>query len=181
MNKKEYLENDYELLYLIRNHNEEALEIMFKKYENLIYSKILKYHFPINAIDDYLQEGRMTLLKAIETYNEEYEKTFTRYFELLLQNRFNTLYKENKKYRSAVIFVEDERLDVNTKYNKQEIKDINFDIDNLSKFEKIIYKYYFENSFTISDIAEKMEVTHKQVYNSIQRIKKKLQKELIKK
>ena len=45
MVKSTYLENDNELLYLIKNHDEEALELMFKKYENLILSKIQKYHF----------------------------------------------------------------------------------------------------------------------------------------
>ena len=35
--------NDNELIYLIREGNEEALEIMFLKYEPLIKSKIIKF------------------------------------------------------------------------------------------------------------------------------------------
>ena len=102
MNKTKYLENDNELLYLIKNHDEEALELMFKKYENLILSKIRQYHFPISNKEDYLQEGRIVLLKAIDTYRTEFEKTFTKYFELLLINRFNTLYRINKKYEKHI-------------------------------------------------------------------------------
>ena len=39
------IENDYELLYLIENDSEEALEMMFEKYNNLIINLINKYHF----------------------------------------------------------------------------------------------------------------------------------------
>lgn len=180
MDKKIYFENDNELLYLIKNHDEEALEIMFKKYENLIYSKILKYRFPLNAIEDYLQEGRMALLKAIETYQESYEKTFTRYFELVLQNRFNTLYQENKKYYNSIVLVENDTLDINAKNNKNENKDMMIDIDNLSDFEKTIFNLYYLNNCSIEDIAETIKMTPKQVYNSIYRVKKKIQKEIVK-
>ena len=47
------LENDYELLYLIENDSEEALEVMFEKYNNLIASLISKYHFNKEIEDDW--------------------------------------------------------------------------------------------------------------------------------
>ena len=175
MSSKHYLDNDNELLYLIKNHNEEALETMFKKYENFIYSKIIKYRFPINLKEDYLQEGRMVLLKAIETYREEYEKTFMRYFELLLQNRFNTLYKNNKRYHSSVILVESETVDIKDKETNQ--KDIIIvDTTSLTNMEKSIYECYFLENKTVQEITKMLNITSKQVYNSVQRIKKKIQK-----
>lgn len=174
MNKTKYLENDNELLYLIKNHDEEALELMFKKYENLILSKIRQYHFPISNKEDYLQEGRIVLLKAIDTYRTEFEKTFTKYFELLLINRFNTLYRINKKYEKHIVLVEVEKVDIN---NKKEDK--HFDLkevsaDALSEFEFNVFKYHFIENHTIAETVEKFNLTSKQVYNTIQRIKKKL-------
>lgn len=180
MDKKIYFENDHELLYLIRNHNEEALEIMFKKYEGLIYSKILKYRFPLNAIEDYLQEGRMALLKAIETYQESYEKTFTRYFELVLQNRFNTLYKEAKKYHNSIVLVENEEIDNNKENQTNDKMEAYFDTGALSEVEKTIFNLYYTNNCSIEDIAKTLEMTPKQVYNTIYRIKTKLQKRVVK-
>ena len=134
MNKTKYLENDNELLYLIKNHDEEALELMFKKYENLILSKIRQYHFPISNKEDYLQEGRIVLLKAIDTYRTEFEKTFTKYFELLLINRFNTLYRINKKYEKHIVLVEVEKVDINNKKEdkRYDLKEVSADA--LSEF-----------------------------------------------
>ena len=50
-------ENDYELLYLIENDSEEALEVMFEKYNNLIVSLIGIYLFDIMIEEDFYQEA----------------------------------------------------------------------------------------------------------------------------
>lgn len=174
MDKIKYMENDNELLYLIRNHDEEALELMFKKYENLILSKIRQYHFPLSHKEDYLQEGRIVLLKAIEMYRSEYEKTFTKYFELLLTNRFNTLYRVNQKYQNHIVLLEVENIDIDNKLDDQhfELRDLN--VDNLSEFEYKIFKYHFLENHSIDETLKKFDLTGKQVYNAIQRVKKKL-------
>lgn len=174
MVKTKYLENDNELLYLIKNHDEEALELMFKKYEYLILSKIRQYHFPISNKEDYLQEGRIVLLKAIDTYRTEFEKTFTKYFELLLINRFNTLYRVNQKYEKHIVLVEVEKVDINNKKEDKhfDLKDVNTDI--LSAFELDVFKYHFLENHSIEETVQKFDLTKKQVYNTIQRIKKKL-------
>ncbi|MBR2891899.1 MAG: sigma-70 family RNA polymerase sigma factor [Bacilli bacterium] len=175
MVKSTYLENDNELLYLIKNHDEEALELMFKKYENLILSKIQKYHFPKSHKEDYLQEGRIVLLRAIETYKEEFDKTFTRYFELLLQNRFNTLYQKNKKYQNHIVLVEVEKIDVDNKKEEVLPKLQDVKLDTLSFLEKEVFKYHFLENHNIDETSNHLNISNKQVYNTIQRIKNKLQ------
>ena len=174
MNKTYYVENDNELLYLIRNHDEEALELMFKKYENLILSRIQKYHFPKSQKEDYLQEGRIVLLKAIETYRSEFDKTFTRYFELLLTNRFNTLYRNNQKYQKHIVLVEVENIDIKQKKEELPFEAKDVSVDDLSDFEYKIFKYRFLENHTIEETVEHYGITSKQVYNTIQRIKKKI-------
>ena len=37
------MENDYELLYMIEDDSKEALEILVKKYEPLIYTRLIKF------------------------------------------------------------------------------------------------------------------------------------------
>ncbi len=178
MNKVTYSNNDNELLYQIRNHDEEALEIMLKKYENLICSKIIKYHFPLKNKEDYLQEGRLVLVKAIETYREEYEKTFMRYFELLLNNRFNTLYHKNKKYHKHIVLVDQENLDVSKEIEQDSKVELNFNIGNFSELERDIYLFHFKENHSISETSEKFQISKKQVYNCISRIKMKLEKKI---
>ncbi len=161
-------ENDYELLYLIENDSDEALEVMFDKYNNLIISLINKYHFGKKIEDDIYQEARMVLYKAIKTFDSRFGKTFTMYFKKLLENRFNTLIKDIKKdqyyevYNDEQMFVEEE---------------ITFDLmDNkkLSSTEKQVYFEYFYVGNSIEDLCKKLNLTKKQAYNAICRIKKKL-------
>ena len=68
------IENDYELLYLIDNYSEEALNVMFDKYHNLIMSLIRKYKFSDSTIEDVYQEARLVLFKAIKTFDSTYSK-----------------------------------------------------------------------------------------------------------
>ena len=173
MDKKQFVENDNELIFLIREHNDEAMEKMVEKYDILILSMINKYHFPVQQKEDYLQEGRLVLLKAIDTYQGINNKTFNKYFELLLQNRFNTLYRKNKKEVELVTLGDKEVMDPTiTPINKEVFVNKNA----LSEFEQEIYEYYFEQKNSIDKICQVLNVEKKTVYNAIQRIKEKVAK-----
>jgi len=165
-----FKENDLELLDRIRQNDELALDVMLEKYKPLIVKKINQYMFPKAEIGDYIQEGYKVLLKAIDTYRDDYSKTFTRYFELLLTNRFNTLYKKSKNDKTIIIpeeeIVDDASLEVDDY--------IDLSIYKFSKFENQIYDLYFNRQESIDQICDELNVQHKQVYNSIQRIKKKI-------
>ena len=179
MNKK-FRDNDHELLHLIREHNDEAMVEMMTKYEPLILSKINSYHFPLSQKEDYLQEGRLVLLKAIENYQESYQKTFTRYFELLLVNRFNTLYNVLKKEKEQVLLGDQEVVDA-TPTNKSnislgEIDDI-LNKSHLSSFERQVYEYLIVQDHSVKEACSYFRVERKVIYNTIQRIKKKVNKQ----
>ena len=45
--------NDYELLYMIEDDSKEALEILVKKYEPLIYTRLIKFRIKKEYFDDY--------------------------------------------------------------------------------------------------------------------------------
>ena len=81
MNYKDY--NDYELLSYIAENNEEANNIMIKKYEPLI-NKIAKKmisHCKNNGLElsDLVQEGMIGLNHAIEKYRERENILFYTY------------------------------------------------------------------------------------------------------
>ena len=50
--------NDYELLYLLDWHSEEALYILMEKYDNLINAKLLKFNICSNAYYNYLKNRK---------------------------------------------------------------------------------------------------------------------------
>ncbi len=166
--------NDNELIYLIREGNEEALEIMFLKYEPLIKSKIIKFKFDIKNFDDYLQEGRICLNKAIRLYNADSPKTFNKFFDLIITNRFRSILRKNK------IDMDYEFIDENKLIDKQPIRndkleEIDFSYLKLSSLEKRIYELRFLRNYNVKDICQLLKVEEKTVYNTIQRIKKKLE------
>jgi DNA-directed RNA polymerase specialized sigma subunit len=66
-----YQYNDYELLYLIRENCEVALDIMFSKYVPLIKSRIRSFHIKEWNKEDFFQEGLISLINISIYYYKE--------------------------------------------------------------------------------------------------------------
>ena len=64
--------NDYELLDLIYENNEEARELLLKKYKPIIIDVAKKYYktnqYHGIELEDLIQEGNYAIFKAIEKY-----------------------------------------------------------------------------------------------------------------
>lgn len=174
MNKIDTSINDNELLYLIQEDNEEALELMFQKYEPLIRGKIKKFQIDEIFLEDYFQEGRIMLLKAIKLYDTSSQKTFNKYFDLILTNRFITLLRKNKKH-SSVTYVLEEEIEDQYQRSIEALEDVDFSNLKLSNLEKEIYKLRFLRNHKVSYICQTLNINEKTVYNTIQRIKIKLE------
>ena len=69
--------NDYEILYQIKEGNQEALHLMFEKYNNLIAKKIFQFNLQYD-FEDMMQEGRMMLFKSIREFQDKHQKSFTK-------------------------------------------------------------------------------------------------------
>jgi RNA polymerase sporulation-specific sigma factor len=159
--------NDYELIYLVQNHQDGiALEFLFEKYQLLIWKYIHQYDVPYYEQDDFFQEGLLMLHKAIMTFDESKNKTFTRYFELILKRRFWALLKKLPKY------VIKEIPEIPGGYILEEEPIIIPDLK--SKLELDIFEMHFLNGESIKNISKKTGYKPKQIYNAIYRIKEKL-------
>lgn len=79
--------NDYELLYLIHDGCEPALNLLHKKYSHLIYSIAKRYYPYGDKIYDLIQEGRIVLQECIFGYNPERDATFYSYFLICYKRR----------------------------------------------------------------------------------------------
>lgn len=168
--------NDYELLYLIKEGNEEAYNLMLKKYEPFI--KKLAYRFYGIVNEDFIYDGYLVMLEAINKFDESFNKTFLKYFELLLA-RYYCKYlietvKESKAYSSlvenikiATRKVQDDRV----MKAKREI----FSIED-EMLKRIIIEHIYEN-YTISFLCKKYNYNVKKVYNKLYEIKNKLNKQ----
>ena len=95
---KEYLDlNDYELMYMISENDEDAKEIMFKKYQPIVY-KFAKKYYQIGKnygleLDDVIQEGYVGLYIAINNYKEDKNCLFYTYASITIASKLKNLIK----------------------------------------------------------------------------------------
>ncbi len=91
--------NDYELIYLIKEGNESALNFFFAKYEKYI-QKIVRTFYHQNdeyKMDDCMQEGRIALYECIYKYNEDSQTSFFSFFTVVLKRKFIKLLQYDTK------------------------------------------------------------------------------------
>ncbi len=165
--------NDNELLYLIEEKSEEALEILQEKYLILIKTKIKEMKIPYDKRSDYLEEGLITLNKAVKTFDAKKTSSFYSYFTLLLSRRFIDLLR--KRTRDSKIVLVD---NLNDYVVDNSIKE-EFVFEEplyLSNIEREIFKLKFIEGKTSKQIALELKLPIKKVYEATDRIKRKSKK-----
>lgn len=176
----QYHYNDNELLYLINEGNDSALKIMYLKYSPLIYKRIYDLKINREKYEDFFQEGLMMLDKAIKTFNPFYNKSFNKYFDMILKRRFLRLIQGYYSYINNVSFLENMD-DLFLCEEKKEVETLSdFDVSVLSKFEYIVLKKSIDEHLPARDIGIILDCNVRKVYNALSRGKVKLKK-LIKK
>ena len=179
--------NDFELLYLIYEGDEEALGIIFKKYDPLIKKKLYDFKIKNSLYDDFYQEGLIVLYVAVKTYNPSFNKTFTKYFELLLSRRIMTLLRDMKKEHEKVVVIESDILkDSSESFNYSDkmlsdnanhdilLKDNNIPSSMLTLSEKDVLAMRYFKGKSSKEIADELNIDVKKVYNALYQAKKKI-------
>ena len=174
--------NDNELIYLIKNNNERASLILIEKYRKFIYQKMKELY--LRNKEDCFQEGLIILFNCVRTYNEKYNKTFQKYFELLLTNKFIDIKRQQERESSYLVLMEEKELEF-CSYLCEDDNNLDFNVDNrfLSKLtflEKTIFYDYFLQNMTIDEIKEKQNMEKKNIYYTIYRIREKIKKYMVK-
>ena len=173
--------NDYELLYLIDWHSEEALNILIKKYDNLILSKLIKFNVSKEQHSDYIQELRMTLVKAIKRFNADYNKTFCRYLELILERRIMRLLTNDSEYFDGLLYIEDSvgedgKNILDTMIYEERINEIKqIELDEFKK--NLLHKILIQGQ-SVKMFASENNVAAKEVYNHVYMLKLKIKSKI---
>ena len=180
--------NDYELVALAKEGNEEAINLIYQKYKPIVISKskdaiVIASHHGIE-ITDIMQEGYIGLEEAINNFDENDNTTFYT-FALLCINRqiINYLRKctrgKNRILNDALTI--DENLERNCKDDFDvEMNFLSKDIINditkeLTKFEYDVFKLRL-NGYSYDEIAKYLNKNVKSIYNTFHRIKEKVKK-----
>jgi len=167
--------NDYELLYLIQEKDDTALDIMFRKYIPLIKSRIKSFRIKERNREDFLQEGLLVLNKAIQRYNPDYsKKTFTKYFDLILQRRFIQILKKESKhfYQVDLVGAGEYLVSEPTALIADDDAERILSFCRFSKFETEILEY-MKKGFKPREIAAYLKCPVKKVYDANDRIRRK--------
>lgn len=195
---KQY-EDDYELLYMVCEDNEDAVSTIFKKYEPVIDYYARKYVKLVDGkgldYNDLYQEGLIGLDSAIKTYKDQKNIKFSTFaFVCIKRKIMSAIRKANRKKHSILneSYSIDYKLDDNNSFdnlisnNERSIEDLlvgkeqavffNKKIEEcLTKFEKQVYelKVY---GFSSEEISKTLNKTMKSIESVLFRIRIKLRK-----
>ena len=180
--------NDYELICLAREGNENAINIIYQKYKPIIVSKskhsiVLASHHGIE-ISDIMQEGYIGLEEAIKSFSESDNTSFYTFAVLCINRQIiNYLRKLNctkdKVLNDAVVIDETlektmrDGFDTEFSFISSEIME---DIENnLTEFEREVFNYRLDG-YSFEEIANILNRDIKSIYNTFHRLKGKVKK-----
>ena len=186
--------NDYELVYLAQEGNEEAIELLYKKYTPIIIKKsknaILRATHHGIEISDIMQEGYIALDTAIKTFSSDNDASFYTFAVLCIDRQIlnylrRTISNKGKTLNEAVGIDDDlERVirdDTNIEDSliiKEQLESLSNDIRPLlTRFEKKVFDMMMNNA-SFEEIAKYLNKDVKAIYNTFQRIKFKIRKNI---
>lgn len=187
---------DSELTYLLNDNNEIAQDILYDKYKFIIDSILNKYRRVFLAynidFDEVRQEANLAFSYAIYNYDEKKEASLNTFITLCVERKVRGIIKSyetvKSKVRSETISLNNND-DINLENmlgdetyeplkkltNIDMLKYINKEVKNLlSNSELEVYNLLIQG-LNYQEIAVILGKTSKQVDNTIQRIRKKLQ------
>ncbi len=184
--------NDYELLYLIRQKNEIAFMILMRKYERVARYLIQKYvgeDISLLIKEDYLQNGRLKLLQAVEDYREDSNSSFYHFYCEIYHNLLIDYYRKSQR-RNCAISLDEPIYGSDSNYCLLDIMESSADYISVSSesLERIQKRKAILNSmekkivdlralgYTYQQIADLLKINIKKVDNTLQKVRSDRQK-----
>lgn len=191
--------NDYEMLYLISENEEDAYNMIYYKYRPIISRMASKFSRKFHNIgieyDDLYQEGMYGLSEAVNRFDFNNNNLFYTFALVCIKREMQRLIIKSLRYKNNILnnaySIEDEvsndgLLLIDTLYNCDMLVENHLENINITKYLNQI-KYYLKdkqmpvyelklNGFSNSDIAILLDMSYKDVDNCLYSIKKILKK-----
>lgn len=170
--------SDEKLLRQIQSGNDDAMECLLERYRDMVRKEARSFFLAGGDEEDLIQEGMIGLFKAVTSYQEEKNTSFSTFAYLCVQRQiYTTITAFNRKkhipLNTAISLFEqknqeeelslDEILETPEEtpeemmLRKEELNDYYKMLDqNLSKFEKQVM-YHYLNGETYATIAKNLE------------------------
>ncbi len=188
--------NDYEIMYMIQENEEDAKNILFRKYRPIVVSFAKKYLVHAKKygleLEDLVQEGFLGLYSAIRNYDADSGTLFYTYANIAIRSKIlNCVMRKNLEKREALaplsltelvssngdLTLMDVLENKNAPLPHIEV-DINDLLIQIKQFMlslefpgSLIFELKF-NGFTMIDIASLLDLSYKTVSNVLYRIRK---------
>lgn len=185
--------NDYEILYMINENNEDAENLMLKKYYPVVKNIASKYYRNVMnkgvEFQDLIQEGNIGLFNAISSYRTKYDTLFYSYACLCIERQLivfcrGLCSKKNEMLNNC--YYNDDLFFNYTSYDGISDQDKYIDRE-LEQEEFMKYKNYFNidsssvfelryNGFSYKEISELLDISISTVDGRLSKIRRILQK-----
>ena len=191
--------NDYELISLAQEQNEDAIEILYQKYQPIITKKSKKFYNLLKGkgieLCDLIQECYIALDYAIKTFNQDKDNMFYTYLNTCLDRQLIDQYRKILNQKNKLL---NESLPLETSIEEENNNDLlniiedntnnperelfteeeyislqNRIIDKLTPLEECVFLLKIQN-FDYKEIANILDKDNKSIDNAIQRIKIKI-------
>lgn len=196
--------NDYELVSLAQELNEDAIKILHEKYKPLIQKKCRRYMKYLKnkglELEDLYQECIIAFNEAINNFNELDNVSFYTFQSICIDRKLITELTKHNCYKHKIlndaipleIYEKDKELNLieliqDNRPNpelgiiqEEKLQDLIENIQNeLTDLEELVFKLKIEG-FSYKEISDILDKDQKSIDNAIQRIKQKI-KGLLKK
>lgn len=181
--------NDYELIYLVKENNEESLKILLSKYESILYNVSLKYYRKFKyiglSLDDLLQESKIAFIKSLNNFNDDQSLLYS-YVILCIDRHLISYCRSYNTLKNYPLnfSLSDEVLETATSYNSLNLDNILMDNElffecknSLNFNQSIVFELKF-NGFTYKEISLLLDIPKTTVDGRISLIRKKLRNNL---
>lgn len=164
--------NDFELLYLIKEGSELALNILYDKYYYLI-RKIAKKYFPYgDKLDDLTQEGFLILNNCINKFDDRKPVLFYTFISICLNHRFSYLVNKGSYYDDYVVFNEKIHHKCTSYTSGYSFKSL----DIFDDIDKKIYEECIIDGLSLKGFSNKYNISYSKVYYRSKNIVNELKK-----
>lgn len=197
MDKKYIKCSDEQIIELIREGDDNALDYLLNKYKPLVTGKARSFYLIDGDKDDLVQEGMIGLYKAIMDYDDHKECSFSYFAGICIGrqlinaikasnrkkniplNTYISLYASASDYEENELPLEEMLAPPNSNpeaslIDRERVNTMKYSlIRKLSKFETDVYNMYIDG-ISYGKIAVILDKNPKSIDNAIQRIKSKL-------
>ena len=183
--------NDYEILYMIKENDDYAENIMYRKYLPVIKKIAAKYVKFIESrgadYEDLVQEGIIGLSHAVNSYKDNHNTIFYTYACLCIERQINVFCRDLSSKKNEILnscMYGDEILNIqSSKYQYSNPETVN--LEQLEYQEFINCKNYFNidkssvfelryNGFTYKEISKLLDISISTVDGRLSKIRKTL-------